>query len=224
MGVLPFDALGSRPLWKIQRLLWRILWDIFKTLAFSVWESKTVLPGPCWTLKIEYDGSIVTYILTLVILYYESSQARWIVLISSLIFTIWTHDWMGHFVAGLILAHMDHQKIFKSVALSKWKSLLHTFLCLILAVFFLHSPLTLGSNTSEWIRTLQINDEGKYGVGDPFWEENASMLMVCFIIETNLTVQKIFAWKGFIFLGKISFVMYLFHPMIIEVFSQPLTH
>jgi uncharacterized membrane protein YeiB len=133
---------------------------------------------------------------------------------------------MGHFIIGLILAHMDEQKILEAMTLSKRKRLLNIVICLVLFIFFLHSPITLGAKTTEWIRSWQVTKEGNWGVGDAFWEENTSMAIVSFLcllmVETNPFLQKFFGWKGFVYLGRISFSMYLFHPTVIETIGLAL--
>jgi hypothetical protein len=71
------------------------------------------IPGPAWTLK-----SITTYLVTLMILQYEKqSQARWIILIASLFWFSLIHHWAGHFISGLILAHMDNVGFLKKCTL-----------------------------------------------------------------------------------------------------------
>lgn len=125
-----------------------------------------------------------------------------------------------------MLAEMDISGVLTRYKDWKWSPLFNTTLALALGFTFLQSDYSLGKITFDFLRSLQINDKGEFGARDIFWQENISVLIlsftILFIIDTTNILRSVFSSSFPVFLGRISFSMYLFHRTIVDSLSYQL--
>ena len=180
-----------------------------------------------WTLQPEINGSYLTYILTFIILSFQDSRSKYVFLVIALIWYQLTHSWMTHFVAGLLFSVASLDGLFERF--STWK---HSFIakCIVGLIAFLisckFSFLNVVDPLDEVVRS-HLFYKGKQGVGNTGYEESWYVflfsLTVLFLLETTPLLQRIFSWKPFLFLGKISFSLYLVHVYWMFLFGIPFT-
>lgn len=125
-----------------------------------------------------------------------------------------------------MLAEMDVSGFLTRHSNWKWSLSFNLFLSLAVGFTFMESSFSFGRVTFEFLRSLQINGDGNFGVDVAFWQENISVLIISFtilfVVETTEFLQKIFSSPFPVYMGRISFSMYLFHPIIISSLSNQL--
>lgn len=118
-----------------------------------------------------------------------------------------------------MLAEMDVSGLLSRHTSWKWSPLFNIFISLTVGFLFLESDVSLGKPTYDFLRSLQINGDGKFGVDFHYYDENISVLVISFtilfVIDTTNLLKKVFSTSFPVFMGRISFSMYLFHRSII---------
>lgn len=187
------------------------------------------VPGIAWTLVHEWQGSIAVYTTNLVLLLYTpTSRARWFILAVVMLWTVLCHKWTSHFIAGMILAQMDVTGLTDRIRrshLGVFATLLAVYVVIHLTF---HSDYTLGATTDTFLRSFQLNSHGTFGVEggtrDHWAHENVSQLVLSFAIlvgvEVSTGVQSILSLMPFVFLGRVSFALYLYHHTLIDSFGE----
>jgi peptidoglycan/LPS O-acetylase OafA/YrhL len=174
-----------------------------------------------WTLPIEFVNSYIVYIVALIGSYLK--KKKWI-LYSSILFISWinclNNSWTAPFISGLIIAEMAQDGIFKSIEDTPKENyvkygLLITIVACILCqvvrnekeqsfVLLYLSNFVLANKNLHYPRFNQLN---------LLYLILASCLICLF--ELSPLYRKIFNAKILQFFGKISFGVYLLHPLII---------
>ncbi|KAJ3417409.1 hypothetical protein HDV05_004874 [Chytridiales sp. JEL 0842] len=234
------------PLWGFMLVwtIWYAIWpnekyapgqasimDFLYAITFLLlWTGWTrAIPGVGWTLPQEIIGSNLVYLLTAIMLpMNKNPKAKYIMLTVIIIFNWLGETWMNYFVAGLMLADLRTHGYLEQFR--KWR-----YSHVVKALLFLGSaPFAFtywGNPVRKWAETflgetIRIN---QYPVSNrQSWFPNATVIFpwifACmFIIETTPWVQKILSWKPFMFLGKVSYMLYLSHQWVVHVIDVPLS-
>ncbi|KAI8919765.1 acyltransferase family-domain-containing protein [Entophlyctis helioformis] len=184
-----------------------------------------LLTGVVWTLEIEYHGSNVVYFLTFILLQYPSSaRSRYTLLLAAFLWYQLTHSWNTHFVTGLALADLAHHGFMARY--TRWpymwvvNGLLATAAVL---VSFKTDWWNVADGLDAWLRSVQSKN-GVQGIAKPyFWDENFPVYVYSavfmLLLECSTTMQRFYTLPPFLFLGRISFALYLFHDYWIRLFD-----
>lgn len=186
------------------------------TMGFSVQDPS---PNPAWTLYGEFIGSLVIYIISVVLLDFETgSRGRWLILLSVFSWNVWCTQWIAHFIYGLMLTELDLMGVLSKYSRWKWSFLINCMIIAVLIFFFLESQFGYGTELGTFLRSIQLSD-GKFGVEKVFWRADVNILIICsaimFIVETTPVVKRALSTTFIVFLGRISFSLYLFHYTLI---------
>jgi peptidoglycan/LPS O-acetylase OafA/YrhL len=131
---------------------------------------------------------------------------------------------MSHFVVGLIIADWSQSGYFRAYISRRYSWILSWVLLCIVCFITLHGPYTYGKQFDEYLRQIVIKADGKHGASLEFWESNLSFLILCtammLFVEVSPMTQAFFGLKPFVYLGRISFALYLFHPTFIETIGM----
>jgi peptidoglycan/LPS O-acetylase OafA/YrhL len=184
------------------------------------------IPGVAWTIPLEFQGSILVYFLTYLFLSYPAEQyrPRFMISLFVLFWTCYCSSWLSHFVVGLMISDFSLTDL--SARFKKWRYcwIVSSLLLGFVSYVTLHGPYTIGKQTDEYLRGLLIRPNGEYGASIEFWESNLSFLILCtammLYVEVTPLVQTIFSWFPFVYLGRVSFCLYLFHPTFVETLGR----
>lgn len=139
-----------------------ILQTFFHPLYFMVYNGQVQnpVPGVAWTMHHEFMGSMVVYITTLLILYFDSKRAIFVIFVIIIGFTVFTHTWISHFLIGLMMAVFKDELNFSTGKRGsrKWTAivLLKTILCLMVFFLCFDSPYGIGRCFSDFLRSIQV--------------------------------------------------------------------
>ncbi|KAJ3417414.1 hypothetical protein HDV05_004879 [Chytridiales sp. JEL 0842] len=203
--------------------------DFLYAITFLLmWTSWTRgIPGVGWTLPQEIVGSNLVYLVTAIMLPMKRNPiAKYIMLTVMIIFNWLGENWMNYFLAGLMLADMRENGYLERFRQWKYSHAVKFALVITTAPF----AFTYGGNPiRKWFEyvvsdVIWLNK----GVLIPrqMWFPNATVIFpwifACmFIIETTPWLQKVLSWKPFLFLGKVSYMLYLSHQAIIIIVAEP---
>ncbi|RKO92587.1 acyltransferase family-domain-containing protein [Blyttiomyces helicus] len=183
-----------------------------------------------WTLPIELTQSYVLFALAIFATYISSR--RWIMYFIVMFITWYTTGWTTPFAAGLTLADAAHAGQLAKLQTSRaWRLILHPLFLFTTALLWF---LTSMRNTDAWLKNLSQtllhkwvpdpdwNQQGAIGSGDfstiPFWKFDnvvfAHALTLILAIELTPALQRVFAARIMRFLGNISYMLYLVHPLV----------
>jgi peptidoglycan/LPS O-acetylase OafA/YrhL len=135
---------------------------IFQPFYFMVYNGdvKAPIPGVAWTMPHEFMGSMVVYIMTIVILYFDSKRARFIIFCVSIGFAIFSHTWISHFLLGLMIAVFKDRLSFLTVKRGsrEWITsiMFKTILCLLVFFICFDSPIGIGNRFATFLRSIQV--------------------------------------------------------------------
>jgi hypothetical protein len=123
-----------------------------------------------------------------------------------------------------MIADLSSSEVFLKFKKCKYCWVLATFILGDVAFLTLHGPYTLGKEFDEYLRNFVIDADGNHGVSIVYWKSNLSFLILCttmmLYVELIPSVQAIFAFRPFVYLGRISFCLYLFHSTFIETIGR----
>jgi peptidoglycan/LPS O-acetylase OafA/YrhL len=163
-----------------------------------------------WTISHEFIGSLWVYFLTVfAIAFWENTQARYTVYSILILWTTFTQQWASHFIMGLWIADLSAAGYMDTFKKSKYS-------CYVVSMLVIEMP-NYPSRTAvaTAFNSIKLNEQGALGGRDNFWAEDTSIFVFCtavmFLIECIDILQVVFSWQPFLFLGRISFTMYLFH-------------
>jgi peptidoglycan/LPS O-acetylase OafA/YrhL len=222
-------ATGCIMLMKRDRFISSLWWDMFikpLNLIFNDGRVTEPVPGTAWTLAKEFSGSFAVYMATLVLVSFPAGcRTRWMVLVSLFAFNLLFHSWLAHFFAGLMLAELDVSGALTRYSKWRWSVALNLLISLAVTFIFMQSDYTVGKETLAFLKSLQIDPStAKNGVRDIFWQENISVLFITsailFVTETTSSLQYFFSLPPFVYLGRISFMTYLFHVTVYDDFGR----
>ncbi|KAJ2990002.1 hypothetical protein HDV02_004656 [Globomyces sp. JEL0801] len=214
-----FCAASDKVAQSFYELIMKPFLYICNSSLFQSNANELPLPITAWTLPLEYANSNYVYLLSLVLIHLSGNyHARWLVLIGALVMTIYTHLWTSHFVVGVIFAEMANTGTFDKIKASKITPIFNILL-LALGVFLaIDSPYSIGGKSHDWIKQYQVDHRLKFGDWETYDDasERPFVLLlstvIMFIIETTDFLQWMFGSAPCVFLGRISYMCYLFHP------------
>lgn len=118
------------------------------------------VPGVGWTMYQEFAGSMVVYITTFLILYFDSKRAVMTIFAILIGFTIFTHTWVSYFIVGLMIAvYKDRLQVLNAKRGSRdWFTciMIKITLCLMVFVLCFDSRIGIGSSFSNFLRSIQV--------------------------------------------------------------------
>lgn len=158
---------------------------------------------PSWTMYYEFIGSMITFLLAFVT---RNFQYRWLIYIA-VVFGLWD-QWFLPFVLGVILADVSCL-----VGLSPYKALrTPSWILFVLALLVGAMPLARDVLPPyyEWLNHLGVNG---YNIARMFKMLAGAGVILSLLMNRRL--QKAFEWKPLLFLGRISFSLYLLHMLIL---------
>lgn len=197
-------------------------------------ENRYVYVPSAWTIPMEYYGSIVCYILMMVVSRMENYLYRCIVIIGMWLYALHQGSWWtSNFLFGMWLA--DHTLEQKSRAGTKASGRKGFLLILYWAIFvfgFYLSGMPPDIIAFDMSPAPKVGYMWLYELYPPmalikiperarwywYWSGNLTFLGVCKLPH----LQKLFNTKFCQWLGKISFSMYLVHAIVISILGGPL--
>ncbi|KAI8894747.1 acyltransferase 3 [Globomyces pollinis-pini] len=187
---------------------------------FPNYNSAIPLPYTSWTLPLEYTNSNYLYVLTIVLIHFkESLQIQYFIIIVALLLSLFGHLWTAHFIVGLIFADLSNRGVFKKLMTYKLTYLCSTLAILLSLFLSIDSPYSIGAIANASVKNLQVNSQMIFGAWETYYgsDERPMVLLLCtavmFAIETSSWLQWILGSKPFVFLGRISYMLYLAHPI-----------
>ncbi|KAI8900738.1 acyltransferase 3 [Globomyces pollinis-pini] len=195
--------------------------DVFNTPGVPI-------TGNAWTLSIEFYGSLVCYMIGLIlVLFNNNSKPRWIVLLASLSYNFFFGSWNDHFIAGMVLAELSNAGILQKLAKIKLFLLFNIVSGLLIFYAFSVTPYSdYALPIRNYFTSFQMKQNGQLGRQHEmiFYRESPTDLMAAFLMlfmfETTPILQRFLSLPPFIFLGRVSFMMYLMNDIFIHYLSH----
>jgi peptidoglycan/LPS O-acetylase OafA/YrhL len=170
-----------------------------------------------WTMQVEFIGSMIIFAFAFL---FGMSRNRWIFYLVALFF--FANTFYLAFIIGALLADIVNSKtllVWKSIKLGKASPLL--------AIFLIFGGLLFATNNGhtyyDWIYQTVPLLKGQIpfiGVTINPMIIGAGMIMAAVINSEQL--KKLLSAKPLLFIGAISFSMYLMHYMLLAIVSVPL--
>jgi len=180
----------------------------FLGMYFISFSKESSLNPVLWTMKYELLGSFFIFALMAIFsvfgkrLYVITSYVLIILVLFSL-----NYGYFGAFVLGLLISEIENSKYKGIFRESKW-----SYLILLTGIYFGSYPyLNIDGSIYGILSYLPFNSVFYHVVG-------AFLIIVSF--QKLKTLQEIFSKQVFVFLGKISFSLYLLHYMLLFSFSS----
>lgn len=171
------------------------VWNVLFTTSLGGYN------GPLWTMRPEFYGSLFCFLLF--IIFNRIKNRHYIYLLIILGSSLIEIPWITSFTLGFLFCDLDHSKTKENLYSKLFKNqvfagkLIPITICISLIILI---PII---NTSNWLNTSLI----------------LSFLLV-FMVMKSIFLQKIFELKPLLWLGKISFSVYLLHwPIICSLTS-----
>lgn len=162
-----------------------------------------------WTIPIEFRTSMILF---LVILGLSKTRVAVRFGISSLLFAycMWCGKWhVGLFIAGMCIAETQLRRPNRG---TKWQLSLLWSALFALALFLLSFPIRNGGETPGYISLSAISSR------DTSWHSIGAILFVWSICSMP-SLQKIFTTPFALYLGKISYALYIIHGPVLHSFG-----
>ncbi|AKB77360.1 acyltransferase, putative [Methanosarcina horonobensis HB-1 = JCM 15518] len=189
---------------------WTFTPDILDAIKQAVWNSfflgGTIHYNPVlWTMTIEFYGSMLVFTMALL---FGSLRSRWTFYLASAV--LFVNSYYLAFVIGMVFADVFNSKI----------PIFKTGNKIILSIVLI-SGLFLGSYPIS-----PLTDGSLYGFLDNGFFETPKVTyhiigagMVLYVLLNSRDLQSIFSSRVPVFLGKISYSMYLVHFLVISSFT-----
>nr|WP_253199105.1 acyltransferase [Clostridium gasigenes] len=169
--------------------------SLFQIFIFDIETYNAVL----WTMKYEFIGSFIVFFILILFSHCKHKKTLSIALI-----LIFLNSYYLGFVLGCLLSYISINKKIKI------KKITLKFLLLI-SLFFGSYPYYQGSNSIYYIISIKFGEINNFIL---FHTLGGALLV--FVIINFKTLQNIFSSRTMVFLGKISFSLYLVHFLFIN--------
>ncbi|KAJ3304561.1 hypothetical protein HDV03_002514 [Kappamyces sp. JEL0829] len=186
---------------------------------------RKVIPGPCWTLKHEWYGSLATYLLTILLISQTKQSSKYLILVACLFFTIAWNSWTSHFIVGLLLAEASQSGLIDRLKSWRWMKLANYVLLALVIYLFAITRYTYGQAFHQWLAPYIINPATSSSVQSiPFYYASHQRLFLCsgvmLFIELSDEAQYLLATRIPRYLGRISFSLYILHDSYHQIGGQ----
>lgn len=164
-----------------------------------------------WTITYELIGSFITY---LFILLFGKMNKRYIAYIAYIAFIIIFHQtYYLAFILGILLSDLfcNSNKIF-----SKKSVKVFSILVFVLALYLGSYPSGIKPTNNEYKFIASINIDAPLYL---FYHTIGAAMLIFSILSSNI-LQKILSFKPLVFIGEISFSVYLVHVVVLCSFSS----
>lgn len=162
-----------------------------------------------WTMSYELAGSFLVFSFVAL---FSHMQKRWIIyLVLSIVFI---QTYFVAFLWGMLLADLLKHKLLNNRKI--------TILALLMGIYLGSAPYTslLGTIYAPIdIFTNNLNWWIKFNIDPRLLSRTLGATMILFALLRSNLLQVIFAWRPFIYLGQISFSIYLIHFTFLNTFS-----
>jgi peptidoglycan/LPS O-acetylase OafA/YrhL len=182
--------------------------QILVDLTTRIFANGSKYNPPLWTLQLELDGSLLTFIFLML---FRRSNLRVLVYIYAIIYF---HGSLYHgFIFGIILADFTQNY---SNALKIFSRGVIPWILLTLGLLFSSYPNYV--DQSDLTNTFYGVLPHLRGLGGGYSMFGAVIVFTAVLINPRL--QKMLSGKGFVFLGRISYAMYVIHFLLLGSFSS----
>ncbi|KAM0809824.1 putative Acyltransferase 3 domain-containing protein [Seiridium cardinale] len=184
-------------------------WDIYHPLSFN----------QCWTLPVEYRGSIVVFLMCMATAQL-TTRARKIIILGMAIWALyWVHGDMFAFLTGMFLAELrscplSDDLIFIRKIPQRVTEVLS--ICVLLSALMLMGWPENGDKGVEPFKTMSLLIPTGWRATDEmvtfFWSYTTAPVIMA-ALENLPSAQWLLSTKPILYLGEISFSFYLLHWM-----------
>ncbi|KAJ3104580.1 hypothetical protein HDU97_009092 [Phlyctochytrium planicorne] len=192
-----------------------IVTEAINTFNYS-WE---VIPmGALWSLYYEFYGSMILYLIAAVVTHLRDMRKRWLLYLVAFVSHYMTMSFIQLFILGMVIADMAKQGWFVTFRnrFPKLNALLvvamGTWSCWIVHYVEVHDLRALEKYTT----IFKIFYQSPQPLDECIWPPFFAVLM----LEMSPILQKIFANPLFHFLGKVSFMVYLLHGILLATIYE----
>ena len=185
------------------------IFDVFYNAFYNVpFNGSAKYLTVLWTINFELIGSFITY---LFLLLFGKLEKRYIFYIAFIL--VFYKTYFLAFILGIILADIFCNK--KGILLKSNKVII-TLILILAAIYFGGYPSGI-EPTNKIYGILVIANEN---IPESLIYHTIGAFLLLFAVLSSNILQKILELKPFVFLGKISFSIYLIHVVIIGSFSS----
>ncbi len=177
--------------------------------------------GVLWSLSEEFFGSYFVYILSAITTAIPEERQ----IVFGALITLW-HFCLGHFTGlfsiGYFFGLLRHHHLLTTRRMTVPLRLILCFIVLLINARMLHTIFPFSTFRHVLTATRQFFDiehSAQTTYGDPTEDLQYVIALVCFMymVETDILTQKLLSMPAVTFLGRVSFAMYLIHPIIFGV-------
>ncbi|KAJ3099496.1 hypothetical protein HDU97_002985 [Phlyctochytrium planicorne] len=211
-------AIGFRAT-DMETTLRSIVTDSFNTFAYPI---EGIPMGPLWSLFYEFQGSITTYLLGLIVytLPRPTSMRKFLIYGLSLLVFYSTTSFMFLFVYGAVLFDLSRSRAFVAFRDQRPKT---NALCVVLMLLICYALQFETAAFRESVLKFGLDSIRIFSMDPHPADENlfaACLIVTC--LEMSPLIQSILSGGLFTFLGKISFMLYLLHGLVLTWVYQAL--
>jgi peptidoglycan/LPS O-acetylase OafA/YrhL len=186
-------------------------WHVFTFSFFdAVFLGKTPYNSVLWTMVFEFFGAVLVYVL-LFINQFNKRPMVVITFFAVLAFCV-GGIYLLPFCLGLLLAYLQEKKLLAGKTISRRI----VFLLLVLTGVYLASYPSapyevIGLHMHKWIRIDHFPAAALY--------QSLGCALLFFVALNSRVCQRILSFRPFLFIGKLSFSVYLTHLLVLCTFS-----
>ncbi|KAJ3273952.1 hypothetical protein HK104_004197 [Borealophlyctis nickersoniae] len=197
------------------------LWAVPKLLLFG--QQFPFPIGVTWTMVHEFWNSYYVYLYAVVIAF--TPHNRYLLHAVVIFLNWWRLTWATSFFTGVLLSDLAHDGYLRRLAAWRWVWPLCIFLATYTLVILLWDgvqPVIIDRVLAGPFKSWQPDGNGNFpysGLADRgFWEYNTrhGTVSACVVLLFEITpmLQRLFSKRLFTFLGEVSFMLYLLHPIV----------
>ncbi|KAJ3096694.1 hypothetical protein HDU97_005634 [Phlyctochytrium planicorne] len=174
------------------------------------------LPGPVWTLPEEMKGSLYIYLVTAILIpYSNNARVRYTVLVSMFLWFFFTDSWCSYFICGYMISDAAESGLLDRFR--KWK-----YGTVTKATVFACSCLMAFTYFDNPIPKFFMDIFGTYKLTTAWnFPLHSVILPFCVVswllIETSPFLRQLLSHRLFVYLGEISFMLYLIHSPVAKI-------